>query len=398
MSANSEIHITDLHRSAGQALSSTAAFSPAVAKKVRAFHQTFPGYKDTPLVSLPHLAEALGVSAIHVKDESWRFGLNAFKVLGSSYAIGNVIARQLGMDISALTYEDMVSPAALRELGPTTFITATDGNHGRGVAWTANRLHQNCVVYMPAGSAPERLRNIQALGADASITGVNYDSTVQLARQKAEENGWVLVQDTSWPGYEEIPGWIMQGYLTMGAEVMEQLHGELPTHVFLQAGVGSMAAAICGFFAPHAPVITIVEPDQADCFYRTAAANDGKIHSVTGEMHSIMAGLCCGVPSPLAWDILRDHADHFVSMPDYVAADGMRILGNPLRGDTPVISGESGASAFGLVTEILRRPELASLKEQLGLGEHSRILCFSTEGDTFREGYRRIVWDGACAK
>ncbi len=210
----------------------------------------------------------------------------------------------------------------------------------------------------------------------------------------------MLVQDTSWPGYEEIPGLIMEGYTTMAYEAVDQLHGELPTHIFLQAGVGSMAACIAGYFAAlcgpeKRPTITIIEPSGADCIYRTAAADDGKLHIVSENMHSIMAGLCCGEPCTIAWDVLKDHADNFISMPDYAAAQGMRILGNPLGDDPRIISGESGASTLGFVAEVLGNPKLKEFKQLLRLNEHSRILCFSTEGDTDRENYRRIVWNGA---
>ncbi|MBR3164642.1 MAG: diaminopropionate ammonia-lyase [Lachnospiraceae bacterium] len=374
-------------------------FGPENAAKVRRFHQSFPEYQATPLAALPALAKELGVASIHVKDESWRFGLNAFKVLGGSFAIGSYIAKRLDMDISELPYKKLISPEVREKLGDITFVTATDGNHGRGIAWTANRLRQKSVVYMPKGSAPERLKNIQALGAEASITELNYDDAVRLARKCADQYGWVLVQDTAWEGYEEIPGWIMEGYITMAAEAVEQLGGEKPTHVFLQAGVGAMAGAVCGYFAAlygnqDRPVITIVEPDQADCIFRTAKANDGKLHFVTGDMNSIMAGLCCGEPCSIGWNVLRDHTDHFISMPDYAAAKGMRVLGNPLPGDPRVISGESGAATAGFVAEVLTNPEMTKMKEALGLNADSRILCFSTEGDTDRENYRRIVWDG----
>ena len=393
--------IQAVHYKRKDTVSRTAAdlFGEEMTRKVRAYHRSFPEYDRTPLVSLQALAEHLHTGSIYVKDESRRFGLNAFKVLGGSYGIGCVIAKRLGTDITQLSCDKLVSPAVREKLGQLTFITATDGNHGRGIAWTANRLRQKSVVYMPAGSAPERLRNIQALGADAEITDLNYDDTVRLAQRRAEENGWILTQDTAWEGYEQIPEWIMEGYVTMADEALEQLDGVMPTHIFLQAGVGSMAAAVSGYFAARCPagarpVITIVEPDAADCIYRTAKANDGKLHCVQGHMHSMMAGLCCGEPSVTAWDILKDCADHFISMPDYVAARGMRILANPLPGDAGIISGESGASAFGLVTEVLRNPSLKDLKESLELDENSRILCFSTEGATDRENYRRVVWDG----
>lgn len=381
----------------GEARCPVGRFGPETAKRARRFHEGFPEYQATPLIALEDLARRMGVAAIHVKDESCRFGLNAFKVLGGSYAIGNCIAKKLGGGLEGLPLRELLNGNANGKLRGLTFATATDGNHGRGVAWTAHRLGMKSVVYMPKGSAAERLANIRALGAEASITDLNYDDTVRLARTESEKNGWILMQDTAWQGYEEIPGLIMEGYTTMAAEAFEQLGGRLPTHVFLQAGVGSMAAAVAAYFAAvggeDRPTVVIVEPDQADCFYRTAAADDGELHAVTGEMRSIMAGLCCGEPSPLAWEILRDYADGFVSMPDAVAARGMRVLGNPFGKDPRVISGESGAAAFGAAIEILTNPEHVQLREKLCLNENSRILCFSTEGDTDRENYRRIVWD-----
>lgn len=367
------------------------------AKKVQAFHASFPVYKETPLAVLRETAGLLGIDNIYVKDESYRFGLNAFKVLGGSYAIGNYLAQKLGKTISEMPYECLVSEEVRKELGDITFVTATDGNHGRGVAWTAGRLRQRAVVYMPKGSAAERLENIRAEGAEASITDLNYDGAVRLANRQAQEKGWVMVQDTAWEGYEDIPQWIMQGYGTMGYEAYTQLP-EKPTHIFLQAGVGSMAGAVAGFFAgvygKDRPIITIVEPDKADCIFRTAKAADGRLHVVTGDMDTIMAGLACGEPCSIGWNVLKDYADYFISCPDYMAAQGMRILGNPAAGDSRVIAGESGAAAFGCVSEILRNPRYAQIKERLKLNKTSRALFFNTEGDTDRENYRSIVWDG----
>ena len=368
------------------------------AKKVQSFHASFPVYKETPLVELKHTAKSMGLGNIYIKDESYRFGLNAFKVLGGSYAIGNYLAKRLGKSITEMPYKKLVSGEIKRELGDITFVTATDGNHGRGVAWTAKQLQQKSVVYMPKGSAEERLMNIRAEGADASITDLNYDEAVRLANSQAEQKGWVMVQDTAWEGYEDIPGWIMQGYGTMGYEAYMQLP-EKPTHIFLQAGVGSMAGAVAGFFASvyggERPIITIVEPNKADCIYKTAEAADGKLHFVTGDMDTIMAGLACGEPCSIGWNVLRDYADNFISCPDYAAAQGMRVLGNPEPGDTKVVSGESGASAFGCIAEIMRDKTLVELKNKLKLDENSKVLFFSTEGDTDKENYKSIVWDGA---
>ena len=211
------------------------------------------------------------------------------------------------------------------------------------------------VVYMPKGSTKERLENIRAAGAAADILELNYDDAVRFAQEQAQANGWIFVQDTAWDGYEEIPAWIMQGYTTMAFEAYQQLAASgagNPTHIFLQAGVGSMAAAMAGFFAQTygdvSPKSVIVEPNKADCLFRTARANDGKLHFVTEDMNTIMAGLACGEPSTIAWDVLQSYADAFISCPDFISAKGMRILANPVASDKEVISGESVplASAF----------------------------------------------------
>lgn len=347
---------------------------------------------------MKHLAHELGVADIYVKDESYRFGLNAFKGLGGSFCLGKYIAEKLSLDISELPYEFITSSATKQKTGEITFVTATDGNHGRGIAWAASKLGQKAVVYMPKGSVEERLNNIRKLGAEASITEFNYDDTVRFAAECERKYGWVLVQDTAWDGYEKIPSWIMQGYLTMALESVGQLEEVIPTHIFLQAGVGAMSGALSGFFADYykenKPVITIIEPNKADCIYQTARAQDGKLHAVTGRMNTIMAGLACGEPCTIGWNMLKHYAENFISMPDYVAAKGMRILGNPLGDDKRVISGESGASTTGFVCELMQNESLDYIREAIQIDSGSRILCFSTEGDTDRENYRRIVWDG----
>lgn len=376
---------------------SPALFGMEQARKVHVYHKSFPQYEPTPLAELSGLAAKLGVAGICVKDESKRFGLNAFKALGGSYCVGRYIAKRLGMELEDLPYQALTSPELRARLGTVTFLTATDGNHGRGIAWTAQQLGQKSIVYMPKGSAQERLQNIRALGAEACITEFNYDDTVRFAKEQAEKLGAVLVQDTSWEGYEEIPTWIMQGYTTIGYELQEQWK-EPPTHIFLQAGVGSMAGAMAGFFADCCsetkPIITIVEPNKADCIFRTAEARDGALHTVGGNLDTIMAGLACGEPCTIAWDVLSRTAEWYASVPDYVSAKGMRILGNPLPGDPAVVSGESGAATLGFVAELLQNEQLYALRRQLKLDASARILCISTEGDTDRENYRRIVWDG----
>ena len=397
-----DFHLVHLPHKQKYGAVSTDCFGLEQAQTVRHFHQSFPEYSVTPLVELKSLAEELGVSNIFVKDESYRFGLNAFKVLGGSYAIAKEIGIRMGISEEELTLARLLQPDVQARLGQLRFVTATDGNHGRGVAWTAKRLGHRAVVFMPKGTAAERLENILKLGAEASITDCNYDDSVRLARQYAAEHEGIVVQDTSWEGYHNVPLHIMQGYTTMGAEIVEQLAAygdQAPTHVFLQAGVGAMAGAMAGFIADYykeaRPVITIVEPTKADCLYRTALANDGKLHIVDGALDSIMAGLCCGEPCSIGWQQLAAYADNFVAVPDKAAALGMRVLGNPVGNDAAVVSGESGAAGLGLAVAALRERDLAQLKGSLQLDAESVILCISTEGATDVANYRRIMWEGA---
>lgn len=372
-------------------------------KEVYEFHKSLPGYKATPLVELDDLAKYYGVQKLWLKDESKRFGLNAFKVLGGSYAIGKYLSQKLGKDMSELPFNVLISDEVKKQLGDVTFVTATDGNHGRGVAWVANKLRQKSVVYMPKGSAQMRFDAIAREGADVTITDLNYDDAVRLANKGAEEHGWIMVQDTAWDGYEEIPLWIMQGYSTIINEIVEQLEAakeEKPTHVFLQAGVGSFAGAVQGYlshlYGDDRPITVICEPHGANCIYKSMEANDGKPHNVTGDLTTIMAGLACGEPNTISWKILRDNSDFSVSCDDEIAARGMRILSSPIGNDQRVISGESGAVGLGLFSVLSeKKEEYAELMKALKIDENSRILCISTEGDTDVEGYKNVVWNGA---
>ncbi|MBB6214224.1 diaminopropionate ammonia-lyase [Anaerosolibacter carboniphilus] len=380
---------------------STDFLDKNVVDKVRNFHKSFPEYEMTPLQSLSELAKRLGVRDIWVKDESYRFGLNAFKVLGGSYAVGRYLAEKLNMDISELSFETLKAKEIRERLGEITFVTATDGNHGKGIAWAARQLGQKAVVFMPKGSSIIRLNNIKNEGAEATITDLNYDDAVRLSSKYADEHNGILIQDSAWKGYEEIPTWIMQGYTTLIDEAIGQIKAEgkgKPTHVFLQAGVGSFAGSVLGYleaiFGPDRPITTIVEPNEAACIFKSVKENDGKPHGVTGYMPTIMAGLACGEPSTVAWEILKDYADMYISCPDSLAARGMRILGNPLGDDPKVISGESGAVGLGIASLILQGDHFEEIAEKLNINKDSKILLISTEGDTDPESYREIVWDG----
>ena len=370
--------------------------------KARSFHRSFPQYSITQLASLDGMAKHLGLGSLFVKDESYRFGLNAFKVLGGSFAMARYIAQQMGRDVGEMTYDYLTSEAFRQEFGQATFFTATDGNHGRGVAWAANKLGQKAVVHMPKGSAKSRFDNIAKEGAKVTIEEVNYDDCVRMAAaEAAETKHGVVVQDTAWAGYEEIPAWIMQGYGTMAneaAEQLRQLEVNRPTHVFVQAGVGSLAGAVVGYFTNlypnNPPKFVVMEAKAADCLYRGAVAGDGDPRIVDGDLTTIMAGLACGEPNILSWDILLNHVSAFVSCPDWVSARGMRMLGMPVKGDPSVVSGESGAVGMGLISAIMEDDTYRDLREHLELDRFSQVLMFSTEGDTDPEKYRRILWDG----
>ena len=370
--------------------------------KANEFHKSFPQYSVTPLQKLSALASYLGVKGIYCKDESYRFGLNAFKVLGGSYAMGRYIAKELGRDISQLPYNVLSSDKLREEFGQATFFTATDGNHGRGVAWAAKRLGQKAVVRMPKGTTKTRFDNIAKEGAEVTIEEVNYDDCVRMAAAEAAktEHG-IIVQDTAWAGYEEIPSWIMQGYGTLVLEADKQLKEngiDRPTHVFVQAGVGSLAGAVVGYFAhkykENPPVMVVCEASAADCLYRSAVQADGNLVNVTGDLQTIMAGLACGEGNTIGWDILKNHVTVFASCPDWMSAKATRIYANPLENDPHIISGESGSVPLGLAYTALHDEDAKDLKEALKLDENSNILVISTEGDTDPVRYREIVWDG----
>jgi diaminopropionate ammonia-lyase len=381
--------------------SDTSDFAPDVAKAVRHFHRTIPGYSPTPLHALNDLAAEVGVARVWVKDESPRFGLDAFKVLGASYALSCELTRALGLDggdCGAADFSTLLEHRDRIEEMEVTVVTATDGNHGRGLAWVARELGCECVVFMPHGTVPARFDAIAALGADVTIIEGGYDDAVSLARGHAMGHGSLLVQDTAWKGYERIPRRIMKGYLTVLDEALEQLHGEMPTHVLVQCGVGSLAAALAAHLHQHLgerrPVFASIEPVEAACCYQSAAAHTGEPHRVEGECDTIMAGLACGTPSTLAWPILHDYADVFICCEDEVARRGMRLLARPHGNDPAVVSGESGAVTTGLLACLLgecMRKEHYEAVTALGLNAASRVLLISTEGATDPQSHAAVV-------
>ena len=373
-----------------------------ISNHVRAFHSSISNYEITPLVSLHNLAKKLNIKGIYVKDESYRFNLNAFKSLGGIYAIFKIVCQKLNLDDDKTTFEDLQKPHIKEQLKDMVFITATDGNHGKGVAFAAAKLGCKSIVLMPKGSVEIRAEAIRQVGAyEVTITDLSYDDAVRKAAIMAKENNWYLVQDTAWDGYEDIPNYITQGYTTMANETYDQLQQygiEKPTHLFLQAGVGSMAGGVLGYFANkyngNPPITTIVEPKNVACIYKSALTNDGRPHGVTGDLHTIMAGLNCGEPNTATWSILRDFASFYAACPDYVTARGMRLMATPLGNDKKIISGESGAVGLGLLSLLMERDKLSHIRKAMNLNSDSVVLIFNTEGNTDPIGYNEVIYDG----
>lgn len=366
------------------------ALVPAPAPDVRAWHRSLPGYAPTPLVRLPALARELGVREILLKDESSRFGLGAFKVLGASYAIYRLLQRELGVgtDLGELQ-------KAMKTAKPRTFATATDGNHGRAVAWTARALGQRAVIFVPENTVPARIDAIRAEKAECVVVRGTYDDTVRRAAEESAKNGWQVISDTAYEGYMEIPGWIMAGYETIFLEAQEQMAalgaGE-PSAVLLQAGVGGLAYAGTSYFVRRSgarrPALISVEPTDADCLLESILSPDGSIRVAKGKQGSIMAGLNCGTPSLLAWPLLRAGMHFFLAVDDSFAEDAMRRLA---KGEPRIVSGESGAAGLAGLLALSKEPSLAAFRAKLGVGADATVLLVSTEGDTDPVSWRRIV-------
>ena len=374
---------------------------PGITGIARQLHRQLDGYRMSPLKSLSGLAALLGVGGIWVKDESQRLSLNSFKVLGGSFAIYQFLRKKLGIRDRELTVSELKSEKVRAQLGDVCFATATDGNHGRGVAWAAMELGLRSVVYVHERTSKPRIRAIQEYGAEVKVVSGTYDDAVRAVTRDAEANGWQIISDTSWEGYEDVPCWVMQGYTTLMAEIQEQLAGQgisRPTHVLVQAGVGALAASVAGYyrklFGEGRPRVAVVEPERAACLFESARRDDGRPHSVGGTLETIMAGLACGDPSPLAWEVLSRCADFFVKCPDFVAAKGMRVYGVPVAGDPFIVSGESGAVTLGALMYACEYGGLEELKRKMGLGGESQILLINTEGNTDPDHFRRVVWDG----
>ena len=354
------------------------------------------GYAPTPLVSLSALAAQIGVGEIQYKHEGPRFGLGSFKALGGSYAAQRVlqreVARRTGKDVSLA---DIRTGAYADEVAQITLVSATDGNHGRSLAWGCQRFGAPCRIYIHAEVSEGRAAAMRDYGADVVRIDGDYDDSVRLAKTEAEENDWFVVSDTSWPGYSAPPRDVMAGYGVMAREIFAEL-AEPPTHVFLQAACGGFAGGIVAAFRQHwgaaAPRVVIVESDYSPCLLESARA--GALTNVPVAAETIMAGLSCGEPSPLAWGLLAEEVSDFVSIPDSFVGPTMRLLARPLAGDPAVEGGECSAAGLAALIAACRDGELAA---RLGLDGTSRVLLFGTEGITDAAIYGRIMegWDGA---
>lgn len=345
----------------------------------------------TPLRDLPGTAARFGIASLCAKDESKRSPLGSFKALGAPSALMRLVVR--------IWHAHDIDPKRLIEggyapmLANLTVVSATDGNHGKALAAAAQSIGCHCVIVLHAHVSEEREQAIAAYGARIVRIEGNYDESVAHAARLAGENGWHVVSDTSYEGYEAIPRDVMQGYGTIAAEIVE---ADVPpfTHVFLQGGVGGLAAGVASYLREHEgekrPRFIVVEPRQADCLYQSAIA--GRALKSAGSVDSVMAGLACGEASPLAWKILERCIDHFMLIEDSDAVDAMRTLARDIGGDVPIVAGGSGAAGFAGLAVLMRDRELA---RAVGLDANARVLVINTEGATAPSVYAQLVGEAA---
>ena len=380
-------HVTGLRRegdAADRVLTATD-FADAAAEIAE-----WEGYAPTPLFGLDGLAGALGLAKVLYKDEGPRFGLGSFKALGGAYAALLVLRREMSGAVGR-----PVSPAEVREgrhaelASRITLVTATDGNHGRSLAWGCRRFGAACRIYIHAGVSGARAEAMRALSAEVIRIDGNYDDSVRLSREEAEANGWFAVSDTSWPGYIETPRDVMAGYGVMVKEVSDALDRP-PTHAFLQAGVGGLAAAVAAGLRQHwggaSPRIVVVEPELAACLFESARA--GGMTDIRIEEETLMAGLSCGEPSALAWEVLAEEAGDFLTVPESLVGPAMRLLARPLEHDPAIEAGESAVAGLAALIVAARSEDM---RQRLGLDGESRVLLIGSEGATDPESYVAIM-------
>ncbi len=353
---------------------------------------SWPGYAPTPLVRLPGLAAAAGIHDLRYKDEGGRFGLGSFKALGGAYAVGRLLLGEVEARSGVRSTTAELRAGGHRDIArEITVCTATDGNHGRSVAWGAQLFGCKCIIYIPATVSEGRKAAMERFGADVRWIEGNYDDSVRQVADDAERNGWYLVSDTSHPGYTIPPLDVMHGYTVMAGETIRQSMGDAaPTHAFVQGGVGGLAAAVCACFwqsyGSARPRLIVVEPNKAACFYESARV--GAPVTVTGDLDTVMGGLASGEVSRVAWEVLSVGADAFLTVPDETTFELMRVLARGVDGDPSIVAGESAIAGLAGLLGALETPALAS---DLGLGPDSRVLVFGTEGATDPELYQAII-------
>jgi len=365
--------VTPFHVNARASATASSVFGDEDFADLADYYARNSELQPTPLRALPAFARALGIGALHVKDESRRFGLNAFKSLGARYAIDR------------LRREGRVAPQA-------TLVCASAGNHGRAVARAARELGLSARVYMSSGAADAPRRAIASEGAEVVIVDGTYDEAVRVMAHDAAEHGWTIISDTSWPGYDEIPRWIMLGYTRLVEEVRHDLDGR-PDVVFAQGGVGGLvygvAAGLVRQWPQNRPRLVVCEPKLAACLMASAQA--GGLAHVEGPLTTIMAGLRCADPSPAAWPVIEALADAFVAIEDQTTMSAMRMLARPMGKDPAIESGPSGACGFAALVSVMREDALRPVREALNLGPASRVVVINSEGATDPELYSRVV-------
>jgi diaminopropionate ammonia-lyase len=349
---------------------------------VLAFHRSLPGYAPTPLHSCAQLAAELGIGALYVKDESRRFGLNAFKGLGAVWALHRIRAGCAGA---------------------MTVAAATEGNHGRAVAWAARQLGLPAVIFIPDHAAPARIETLRREGASVELVAGSYDEAVARCARESAERGWQVVSDTGYAGYTDVPRWIAEGYTTLFREIEAQLASATltaPDVVLIQAGVGGLLhAAVLHFRASRiAPILVAVEPESADALQASIESPTGAPTPARGRLDTIMAGLNCGSVSLTAWPSIRRGVELFVTVTDASAEAAMRRLARPEGTDPRIVAGETGAAGLAGLLALLQAPELSPGREALALGPERRVLVINTEGATDPAGYRRVVGEGALSE
>lgn len=352
----------------------------------------WPSYQPTELLTLTGLAKELGVAGIYYKDESTRFDLGSFKSLGGAYEVlcllQQQVSKQIGQQVSFASIRDGSYAELVKEI---TVISATDGNHGRSVAWGARLFGCHCVIYIHAEVSAGRKSAMEELGAEVVRIAGHYDDSVDEAAQRAEHNGWFIVSDSSYEGYTDLPRHVMAGYTVMADEIIAQLPVDIQlSHTFVQGGVGGLAGAMCGYqwqsLGDKRPRFVIVEPDRADCLYQSARNGEPTVVNITEE--SVMAGMSCGKVSYLAWQILCCGTNDFMTIPDEMVAPVMCALAGGSYASRPVIAGESAVAGISALIAACRNPDL---KQALQLDENSQVLLYGTEGATDPEIYQSMV-------